>query len=273
MTERYNVSLLESLEQLPTPQLDAMLQSELEKEQPDEHSVRLILKVLWKREANFPVVRNRQLDDACKRHEKKTRSMYASFRQPLLKAAVAVLVLCILLLFTLPQEASATSIFDRIAAWSESFFGLFERSNRDNVQSEYVFRTNHPDLQELYDIVTELGVTVPVVPMWLDLKYELIDCKIISTPKTTKIHSIFSDSEVEAILEINSYSNAIPREFHKGQAEAFIYERNGISHYIFQNENLWTVVWTQANLECYILIECQEESLYQILDSIYTLED
>ena len=140
MKEQYNVSLRESLEQLPTLQLDAMLRAELEKEIPDEQAVRLMLKILREREAGFPVVSNPQIDDAWKRFREKTSGKSNAVRRPLIKAA-ALLILCGLLLFALPQDAQAENFFDRITAWTENAFMLFSKWNRDDIPKEYEFHT------------------------------------------------------------------------------------------------------------------------------------
>lgn len=272
MKEFNNTSLRETLEQLPTLELDAMLRAELEKEPPDEHAVRLILKVLREREADYPVETNEQIDKAWREYEKKTAPDHPNFRTPLLKAA-AILLICGLLLFTLPQEASAGSFFDRITAWTESIFELFSPSDSGKVQKEYVFRTEHPGLQELYDTVTELGVTVPVVPMWLDEGYELADCKVINTPVATRVTATFLHRNDAAMLEINVFSQNAPAEYHKNEPDAKKYESNSVIHNVFRNEELWTVVWTKENIECFLTIDCQEDVLYQILDSIYTMEE
>lgn len=272
MKEQFNVSLQASLEQLSTSQLDDMLQSELEKELPDEYAVRLILKVLRDRESNYPVVFNEQIDNAWNKYEKKIQPTAFNFKKSLLKVA-AILVLFSMFLFALPQEASAASFFDRIAAWTESIFQLFNRSDLDNAQKEYIFQTEHPGLQELYDAVTELGVTVPVVPMRLDAEYEFIRHKISTTPTTTKIRATFVNGNNEAIFEFNIYSDNIPRRFQKDELQAEKYERNGIIHYIFENTGSWTIVWTRENLECFITIDCPEEKLYHFIDSIYTMEE
>lgn len=272
MKEFNNTSLRETLEQLPTPELDAMLRKELGKEPPDEYAVRLILKVLREREADYPIESNEQIDKAWKEYEKKTAPDQPIFRTPLLKAA-AILLVCGLLLFTLPQEASAGSFFDRIAAWTESIFELFSPSDSGKAQKEYVFETDHPGLQELYDTVTELGVTVPVVPMWLDEGYELVDCKVINTPTTQKVSATFFGDGKEIVFELNIYSKNIAREYHKNEPDVEDFESNGVFHNIFQNEGLWTVVWARDNIECSIFIECQEDVLHQIIDSIYTMEE
>lgn len=272
MKEFNNTSLRETLEQLPTLELDAMLRAELEKEPPDEHAVRLILKVLREREADYPAETNEQIDKAWKEYEEKTTRWESRGGTAFLKAAT-ILIVCGLLLFTLPQEASAGSFFDRITAWTESIFELFSPSDSGKVQKEYVFRTDHPGLQELYDTVTELGVTVPVVPMWLDEGYELADCKVIVTPVATRVTATFLCGDKTATFELNIFSQNIAREYHKNEPDAELFESNGIIHNLFRNEELWTVVWARDNIECFIAITCQEDILYQILDSIYTMEE
>lgn len=272
MKEQSNVTLLESLEQLTTPQLDDMLRVELEKELPEEHTVRLILKVLRAREADFPVVRNGKIDAALDTYRRKVSPAADKPRKSLHKAA-AIAILCSLILFSLPQNAEARGLFDRIAAWTESIFELISHGDPDNPSKEYVFRTEHPGLQELHDTLVDLGVTTPVVPTWMDPEYQYSDCMITNTPITKKVRSTFSGEKSEAVFEVNIYSDSIPREFHKKDQPAEIYELNGIHHYIFRNKEMWTVVWAKDNIECSIVIECQEEVLYKILDSIYTVED
>ena len=268
MTERYNVSLIESLEQLSTPQLDAMLHAELHKEQPDDHAVRLILKVLKAREADFPVQKNAQLEQAWKTYTKKTEA-HSNPRSHLSKIA-AVLALCCLLLFMLPQKASADNLFHRMVSWTESFFRLLDR---EASPQEYVFRTTHPGLQQLYDTVTELGVTTPVVPMWLDEAYLLEHCQVFSTPTTSKVFAHFFNGEDEIVFELNVYSDTVPRDFQKNNPDAQKYEFNGTIHYVFQNRGIWTVVWEGEFLECSVAMNSSEDDVYRMIDSIYIAEE
>lgn len=272
MKERSDVSLLESLKQLTTPQLDDMLRAELEKELPEEHTVRLILKVLRSREADCPVVHNEQIDAALETYRRKVDSAADKPGKSLRKAA-AIVILCGLLLVSLPQNAAARGLFDRIAAWTGSIFSLLSPGDPDNPSKEYVFRTEHPGLQELYDSLVELGVTTPVVPTWLDVEYELDRCTVNTTRITTKVRAVFNSEHDEVLIEVNIYSNSIPREFHKEEQPVEIHEYNGTDYYIFRNKEMWTVVWAKDNIECSLYIDCQEDVLYKILDSIYTVED
>lgn len=272
MNDRENKSSRENLERLPTPELDGMLRQELEKEQPDKDTVRQILEVLRLREADFPVQDSLEIRAAWREYERKTGPKGFAFGGALPKVA-AVVILCGLMLFAMPRQAQAENFFERIAAWSENVFELLDRWNRGGEPKEYVFRTDHPGLQELYDTVAGLGVTSPVVPMWLDGRYELIDCDVTTSPVTSKVLAAFSDGENEIVFELNIYYDSILREFHKNEADAEKYESNGVIHYVFRNRNTLTVVWTRDNLECSIFAECQEDELYQVLDSIYTMED
>jgi len=272
MKERSDVSLLESLKQLTTPQLDDMLRAELEKELPEEHTVRLILKVLRSREADRPVVHNEQIDAALETYRRKVDSAADKPGKSLRKAA-AIVILCGLLLVSLPQNAAARGLFDRIAAWAGSVFELFTYGDPDNPPKEYVFRTEHPGLQAIYDTVSELGVTTPVVPTWLDPEYNNYQQKVTKTRTNTKVLTVFVSNDKNAVFEMNIYSDSIPREFHKEEQPVEIQEFNGTDYYIFRNKEMWTVVWAKDNIECSIVIDCQEDVLYKILDSIYTVED
>lgn len=271
MKELNNASLRDALEKLSTSQLDAMLRAELEKEPPDEYAVRLILKVLREREADYPVETNAQIDRAWDEYEQKTTPKGIGVSHRILKAA-AVLVVVGTLMFALPQEVKAGSIFDRIAAWTDSIFELFSPGT-DRVHTEYVFQTSHPGLQELYDTVTGLGVTVPVVPMWMEDRYVLAKCEVVESPICTKVHAVFLDKDIESVFNIYIYSQNVEHEYHKDKPDAERFERNGVFHNIFQNEGLWTVVWERANVECSFTINCQEEVLHKMINSIYTVEE
>lgn len=271
MKELNNTSLRETLEKLSTSQLDVMLRAELEKEPPDEYAVRLILKVLREREADYPVETNAQIDRAWKEYEHKTKPKGTGLGHRFLKAAVVLIVIGVLM-FALPQEVKARSIFDRIAAWTDSIFELFSPGG-DRVQTEYVFQTSHPGLQELYDTVTGLGVTVPVVPMWMEEEYVLKECKVTETRLCTKVVATFTSGDRETAFNIYVYSQNVDREYHKNYPDAEQFESDGVFHNIFQNEGLWTAVWTRDNVECSIAIDCQEDVLHKMIKSIYTVEE
>jgi len=271
MKELHNEPLMASLEQLSTPQLEDMLRSEVKKDQPEATTVRAIMDILRRREEEPAVETGARMEAAWQDFRRKTEQRSGSFRKQFLKAA-AVMVACGLLLAVFTQEVSAGRLWDRIAAWTDSIFELFSREQRGRTTGEYTFRTDNPGLQELYDTVTRLGVTVPVIPMWLDGEYELEDCKVTESRNDVKVLAALLCDDKTVSFELKIYKETASREYHKNNPEAEPYESNGVIYYIFKNQDLWVVVWSRDNLECLMAMDGQDD-VYRVIDSIYATEE
>lgn len=271
-----NIAVLrDTLEQMETQQLDALLLEELRKESPNGELIRLISSVLKERDRNMVPEIDANIQQAWERYQRKSQPVHKKpkhLHSWLLKAASLILVL--LALFTLlPQEAKAMSFFERFVEWTESVFSLISPSEAKNREAEYVFQTDNPGLQEVYDKVTELGVTIPVVPMWLPEGYELVECIFTKTPAKRYMTATFSNGETNVVYQLDVYSDNVTCDYYKDGAEIRIVEKNGIKHTIMHNEDLPVAVWAIENIECTIVIDCQEDVLNRILKSIYTMEE
>ncbi len=267
-----NIAVLrETLERMEIQQLDDMLLEELRKEPPDGELVRLIVSVLKERDVIAEIDTNIQL--AWEQYQRKTQPVHKKRKWVnswIGKAATIVLVLFTLFAL-LPQEAKAMNFFERFIAWTEDVFSLISPADSKTREAGYVFRTDNPGLQEVYDTAVELGVTVPVVPMWLPEGYELVECEVDKTPVDDFLMATFSNGTNEIVYEINVYSDNVTCEYYKDKTESSVIEKNGIRHTIIDNEDLLVVVWTVENIEYFIGIDCQEEVLNRILNSIYTI--
>ena len=62
-------------------------------------------------------------------------------------------------------------------------------------------------------------------------------------------------------------------EYYKDETHVTEIEIDGQKHNILRNEDLWVVVWLREEIECSINVNCQEDVLYRILESIYILEE
>jgi len=58
-------------------------------------------------------------------------------------------------------------------------------------------------------------------------------------------------------------------QYYKDDSHNESYEKNGTIFHITKNIDEWVVVWTIDNVECSIFIDCQEDTLRRILESIY----
>lgn len=264
-----------ALEGLPTRQLEEMLQEELTREQPNSQNIRLALKILQEREKDDPVEAGPEAEAAWEKYlddiDEPIYEHSPKGRWALRIASVAAIV--ILLLAALPQEASARNFFERLISWTDSVFALIGPEDADNITGEYVFRTDNPGLQQVYDAIVDLGVTQPVVPMWLPEGFELTECKVLENPTKNAVVAVFSDGSGKVRFEINIYSDNITSKYSKDEENVTDIEMAGVSHKITNNDDKWVAIWVRDKYECSILGDCQEDELLRILRSIYIMED
>ena len=272
----YNTTSLRGMiEQMSTEQLDEMLLHELEKESVDESAVRLIMEVLEKRDQNVPIEINPQVAAAWEKYQIHTpvqnRPKF-SFRSWPVRIAVAVVVVIVLAL-AVPQSAEAEEFWERLTRWTDSVFEFFAPGETKQVGDEYVFETDNPGLQQVYDTVTALGITDPVVPMWLPEGYTLQQCETMEAPSKIVVHARLVNGANTVVLEIAIRNTDSPRQYSKDEAGVATHEIADVVHNILRNNDKWTAAWVKDRLECAIATDCQEETLYKILKSIYTMED
>ena len=267
-------NLFELLEQLSTEELDRMLQSELQKESVDGEAVRMILRVLKKQDGE----QEADIDAATqKAWEKYLRETKLQERRPeakkswLLRIAAAAAVLCIIL-FAAPQSAEAESFIGMLTRWTDSIFEFFDPKDRDTNPLEYEFKTDHPGLQQVYDTVVEMGVTEPVVPMWIPEGFELVKREVEKTDLKRSAVFTFALNQEFLIIQIDIYNSEAPRTYHKDESYIGTYEREGIEHTVLKNNERWVAIWLTGRAECAFTIDCQEDVFYRIIESIYELE-
>lgn len=265
-------SLREFVEQMPTQELDAMLQAELQKENIDEDLVRLILDVLESREMDCPVEYIPEAVKAAQKLENIGPRTTAGVKYPRVLKAASILLVAGLLLFALPRVAHAENLFELIARWTDSVFEFFNPAE-PNDQPEYVFKTDHPGLQQIYDAVVEMGVTDPVVPMWLPDSFELAESKVIKTPSEKHVYAIFKNESDTITFRLCILNEKNELEYYKDETNAELYEYNAVTHYILRNVDRQIAMWKTERTVCSVTVGCQEETLYAILESIYITEE
>ena len=259
------------LEQLPTEQLRTMLRKETGKHVPDDDLVLSILHILEDREPDVPDSGSEREATAWKRFRKRVQARKKSsflHRSSLLKVASTVLVICMFLVLV-PQQAEADNWWQRITKWTDEFFGFFREEEETFRLEDYEFRTDNPGLQQVYDAVTELGVTVPAVPMWLPEGYVLDECTVTETRTKKYVYVRFLNGDQECVLQINILNTDSPKYYFKGEEDVEEYETGGMIHGIVDNEGQWIVSWTRDNMESSVFIDCSKDVLYKIIQSVY----
>lgn len=259
-------------QQMPTEELDRILQAELEKEHPNEEVVLPILHELEERENNHPVAKTPEviaLTEKLSKYETSSKKQSIHNRKWLAAIAAVAAAVCIVIM-AIPQTAGAESIFDVLFRWTSSVFEFFTpEQDASNPPVDIVFETDHPGLQQLYDQVAQLGVTENVVPMWLPEGFELIELKV--TPLSDdggKINAAFGQGGKHIFVSYRIPKNTAAK-YEKEDTAFKKYDYAGIGHFILENVGKVSVIWTVNDVECSIVAEIPKDDVYQIIKSIY----
>ena len=275
MEENIMIALRLRLKQLSSQDLEDMFRAEARKDPPDYDLLLTILHILEERNAEAAVELTPEEESVWKNYQKRVKSRAGKPAKPWAQVLrIACMLLIIGVLFcVIPQTAEADGFWDRIARWSADFFEFFNPYSVEKPKEEYVFQTDNPGLRQVYDAVVELGITDPVVPMWLPEGYELVEYETNIDFDRSYVCVLLSDEENEIVLKFILLNCNINNQYMKDQQEVSIVEIYGQRYNILRNEGKWVVIWSEDNRECAFTIDCQEDTLHKILKSIYSMEE
>ena len=275
MRDNNALGLRKELEQLSTLGLDNMLLEELHNEDADPEKVRLILAVLQEREKDMPIEVTEAEQTAWQRFlsHKDAPSDKPAKRPNWMLSAASIAVVLGLLLATVSYEVGAEDVWGRLVRWTDSVIEFFSPEVSSGGQQEYEFRTDHPGLQQVYDAVTKMGVTEPVVPMWIPEGYELVQCKETDTRVKTTLMVAFQNGDKILNFSTAVYWEDAVNRYQKDETEVRIIEIGNVEFYITRNHDMRVAIWVVENIECFISVDCREEELVRILHSIYDKEE
>ena len=257
-------------QQMPTAELDQILQAELEKEHPNEEVVLPILRELEEREKDIPVEKTPEVLEILEKLSKHNTSSKQSIhkRRWLAGIAAAAAVVCIVIMSVSPT-VRAESLFDILFRWTSSIFEFIDPDKNESYPvANTDFATDNLGLQQLYDKVTELGVTESVVPMWLPEGFALSNLKDSPMPGGTKVFCNFenSDNEISITYRI---STDIAGKLEKKDAGVELFEVGDVGHFIVRNNDNISVTWAVDGVECVVNANISKEDIYSVIKSIY----
>lgn len=262
----------EILENMPTSELDEVLKAELRREVPDGDIVREILQILEEREEGQPIDITPELQAAWDKFNAETQRRAdrprPTARSWVIRVTSIAAILC-LLICVIPMEAQAENWWEKLTRWTDTVLEFFVSTEATEPHAEYEFKTDNPGLQKVHDAVVELGVTEPVVPMWIPDGYELYDIETASLDNKTNLAAIFTDGEDDLIFKVSVLKLNNWHEYHKSDERNSVYEYGNVKHHIMQNNNRWKTVWEKERIECFISFAGEEEDIYKIIQSIY----
>lgn len=267
----------EELEAMTTQQLDELLHKELEKDAPDSEIVLPILHIIEEREAGDPN-NDVDVDAVWSEYQKGLKKDVLPLEKALQKnrkprrwlgSVAAIAAIVCLLVIAVPTAMGTENIFEIIGRWSQTIFEFFNPTSPTEPSEEYVFKTDHPGLQQIYDAVVEQGVTQPVVPRWVPDEYVLDELKTMPVRGGKKVYAGLVNGQNYITIAIEVYNENRTNQYTKDDTGVGKYELAGITHYVMTNDDSIQAVWVVDNLECMVLANCEEEIVYKILKSVY----
>lgn len=289
-----NALRFDYLNSLSTPQLEDILRMDAEDLDSDNEGVVFaVLSILQEREKENPAKEPVDVAAAWQRFQKYYNtsdgmddSLYAvSFGEDapakeknrrkgsgkgiVWRVVAMVAMLCVV--FTLVTPAfGMENIFTMLAQWKDSLFSFVYQSKMLNDPAvSYEFSTENPDLQRIYDTVTEMGVSSPVVPMWIPDGFALATLEDSGTQADHRLCAVFCNNAdtIVVLVETSTNNNNGVYYIDKGTAETV--EIGDVTHYIMPNNDKWLAAWTTDNLICTISTDLGRDDLLSILKSVY----
>ena len=256
-----------TIEDMNSRELESLLRTELARDKKDYQQIHKILEKLKTEAAELPEVSQEEVERVTLRLQKpqivplETKPRTAWKKQ----IAIVAAVLCLVVLAA-PVAYGIPEVQNAVAKWTDDIFWIESSENQTDPMEDYVFQTDNPGLQQLYDAVTEMGITAPVVPMWLPNGSKLVYIKQLDDD-TVWLTAHFNLDGKEIAYHI--LPNDSEFEIHKELEKPKSWNMLGVTHYYITNANMAKAVWINDGLKFELIGNIQESDLYKIIASIY----
>lgn len=256
--------------QLSTEQLDALLHAELRKEHPDEGVVLPILKTLKEREKDCPVSLTPEEAEALWEKYKAPIVIHNRRKRRWVTGIAAAAAVICLVIMTIPRTVGARSVLGALFHWTSSIFEYVDPDQTETrPQTDLAFVTDNPGLQQVYDKMTELGVTEKVVPSWVPDGFELQELKVTSAPSGTRVRAFLKSKDSIITLSYRLTTNTSVLQYEKENTAVEAYEFSEVTHFIMDNDDNLSATWVVSGVECIISTDIKKEEVYKMIRSIY----
>ena len=177
-------------------------------------------------------------------------------------AAAAVLVILI------PLSAQALSwgqIWDVIARWAKETFSFVSSGNADVSEPNPEDQLEYTSLQ---DMLQRNGLDGDIIPPWLPDGFSLEKLEKDMTPIQELYKAIYLNGGRELRIQVRTHLVEDIQNAEITGEPIESHDRNGITYYVFENENMIQVFWETGSYECIISGDISIEEAKLMIDSI-----
>ena len=124
------------------------------------------------------------------------------------------------------------------------------------------------DYASLQDALNQLNITQRLAPMYLPEGYTLNDLQISRSPKENSVYARYRNNNEHIQVSIRQLMDGKPEDIEKSESYILAYDANGITYYIFENNNNLQATWVVGEFEGLIIGDVTIEEMKAIIDSI-----
>jgi hypothetical protein len=198
--------------------------------------------------------------EAEEKGKKRLGSRHRLLSSKALTAAASVFLFCVLMITV---QSAGIDVFGQLARWTDDCV-YYERVSRDanNPESE------DPLVEKLRNTLLAQGLSQNESPTWLPEGMSFQERTSYRNRKTERLKVIFSNDAKNEWMIIEIESSKGGGFFEKNDNEAERYEVNGISFFVFFDNNHWTALWSNGTESVSIYGTMGIDELKEIIKAI-----
>lgn len=258
---------------MSTEQLQEILRldaHQTEGEGMDTEELFYIMEVVTKRRKSNPETAGKSLQEAKaefrKHYMPEEKPKTVAFPMWLRRASAVAAVVAIFMVITTSVNAFGYDLWGKVATWSQEFFHFEnETQGTEGVEPGKQDNFEYYSLQEALDGV---GITQNLAPTWIPEEYVLSDILILNSPREISIVAKYGNGDKDIRISIRQLIGSKPEEVEKSENYILAHDANGITYYIFRNNEKIKAAWIVGEFECYITGMLTIDEMKAIIDSI-----
>lgn len=194
---------------------------------------------------------------------KKPWGNVSRFSRSILAAAAA---LALIVGGVITAKGFGVDVWEVFLQWTQETFHFADGSG--NPDGNQPGNSSNLECEELIQALKAYDVTANVIPTWLPDGYVFTDISVTETPKQLILLALFSKNDEIMMISLKSYINSNPEQIEQSDALIETYTTQGVTYYIFLNNDTLQAAWVFENYECYISGSLSADEMKRIIDSI-----
>lgn len=275
------------LHNLSDAQLEGLLRHTLEEDESDIEFINCILEIMENREKGKPNSNLSDIhiawDEFQKEYngpdsekaslydfpivdiqgDKHSKRRHISIKKMLLVAIIAC--------FCIVMGASAFDydIFQAIANWSKDLFSFSYTQIDTTPSSEYEIQNSKQSFANLQEALDALSISEVKAPTWLPKDFEQIEINLLSHLSSKEIQAYYALDDLTIQISITQFNSTYSIQYEKDENPIKEIEINGITHYMFTNNDRSVATWNINLIECSIHGDIPLEEMEELISSMY----